>query len=161
MPCCDEPVEEIFIMSIRPKYASAIFRGSKKYELRRLIGAPAIPEGSVVAVYASGNVKSIVGEFRAGRVIQASPERVWAEARKPGTGVGEDAWNYIKGAKRAMAIEVVEPRLYPRPITLEEVRRIIPGWMPPMSYRRLEEGDPLLELVIKPLRRSLRERLRA
>lgn len=149
-------VEEIYLMSIRPKYSRAIFAGVKKYELRRLTGLPSIPEGSVVVVYTSGNVRSIVGEFRVGRVIQASPERVWAETWRPGTGIGEDAWNYIKGAKRAMALEVLEPRLYPRPVTLDEVRRIIPGWMPPMSYKRLDEGDPVLELIIKPLRRTIK-----
>jgi predicted transcriptional regulator len=147
--------EEIYLMSIRPKYSRAIFTGIKKYELRKLSGLPPIPEGSIVVVYTSGNVRSIVGEFRAGRVLQASPERIWAETRRPGTGIGEDAWDYIRGAKKAMAIEVLEPRLYPRPVTLDEVRRIIPGWMPPMSYKRLDEGDPILELIIKPLRRSL------
>lgn len=148
---------ELYLMSIRPRYSRAIFAGSKKYELRKLAGLPPIPEGSVVVVYTSGSVRSIVGEFTAGRVIQASPERVWAETRRPGTGIGEDAWEYIRGARRAMAIEVVEPRLYPRPVTLDEVRRVIPGWMPPMSYKKLDEGDPILELIIKPLRRAARK----
>ena len=150
--------EPIYLMSIKPQYARAIFAGRKKYELRRLKGVPPIEEGSVIVVYVSGKIKSIVGEFRAGRVIQATPEKVWSIASTPGSGVGEDAWNYIKGAGRAMAIEVLEAVMYERPVTLEEIRRVIPGWNPPFSYKRLMEGDPLLELIINRLRSGLRGR---
>jgi predicted transcriptional regulator len=147
--------EPIYLMSIKPQYARAIFAGRKKYELRRLRGVPPIEEGSVIVVYVSGRIKSIVGEFRAARVIEATPEKVWSIASRPGAGIGEDAWNYIKGAGRAMAIEVGERYLYERPVTLEEIRRIIPGWNPPFSYKRLSEGDPLLELIISRLREKL------
>jgi len=145
---------QLYLMSIKPRYAKDIFAGKKKYELRRLVGLPPVVEGSTIVVYVSGNVKSVVGEFTAGRVFQAAPERVWVIASKPGSGVSADAWDYIRGAKKAMAIEVREPKVYPRPVSLEEVRRIIPGWMPPLSYRQLEEGDPFLELILKPLRRA-------
>ena len=152
----EEPAVEgpVYLMSLKPRYARAIFAGVKKYELRKLSGVPPIVEGGLIVVYVSGNVQSIVGEFRAGPIFTGAPEAVWARVRRPGTGIGEDAWQYIRGAKRAMAIEVVEPRLYPRPVSLEELRRIIPGWMPPFSYRELREGDPLLELVLRPIWRS-------
>ncbi len=146
---------EIYLMSIRPQYARAILSGRKKYELRKLSGVPPIEEGSIIVIYSSGSVKSIVGEFRAGRVIVGSPDIVWAHASRPGMGVGGDAYAYIRGARRAMAIEVVEPRAYPRPVTLEEIRRVIPGWMPPFSYRRLEPGDRVYELIVRRLRETL------
>jgi len=150
-------VEEypIYLMSIRPQYARAIFAGRKKFELRKLAGARVVEEGAVIVVYSSGKVKSIVGEFRAGRIIVGTPERVWASVRRPGTGIGDDAWPYVRGAKRAMAIEVVDPVLYPSPVALEEIRRLIPGWMPPFSYRRINKGDRIYELVIRRLRASL------
>lgn len=129
-----EELEEIlYLMSIRPQYARAIMAGRKKYELRRIHGVPPIEEGSIIVVYASGKVKSIIGEFEARRVIQATPEKIWSIASKPGSGVGEDAWQYIRGAKRAIAIEVGSRRIYERPVTLEEIRRIIPGWNPPSA----------------------------
>ncbi|MCE4615457.1 MAG: DNA-binding protein [Aeropyrum sp.] len=139
-------------MSIRPQYARAIMVGRKKFELRRIHAAPLIEEGSIIVVYASGSVKSIIGEFKAKRVLQSTPERIWALTSGSKTGIGEDAWQYIKGARRAMAIEVGERRLYERPVTLDEIRRVIPGWNPPFSYTLLEEGDPLLELVLKRVR---------
>ena len=150
--------EDVYLMSIRPQYAKAILAGRKRFELRRLDGLPRIGEGSVIVIYASGKLKSILGEFRARRVYEAAPEKVWAMVQGPGTGVGRDAWDYIKGARRAMAIEVGERLVYQRPVTLEEVRRIIPGWMPPYSYKRLADGDPIYELVIKPLRAASKSR---
>ena len=139
-------------MSIRPQYSQAIFKGLKKYELRKLSGSKPIIEGSIIIVYSSGKVKKIIGEFRAGRVIIDTPERLWPIISRPGTGIGRDAYLYIRGARRAMAIEVENPILYQRPVSLEEIRRIIPGWMPPFSYKRIGPGDRLYELIIRRLR---------
>jgi predicted transcriptional regulator len=144
--------DEMYLMSIRPKFALQIFRGEKRFELRRLRGRPISP-GSLIIVYVSGNIRSIMGEFRVGRVIVGNPRRVWREAAgTPGAGLDEDDWPYIKGSKAAMALEVVDARTYPRPISLEELRSIFPGWNPPMSFRPIGEGDPLVELLIKKLR---------
>jgi len=145
----------LYLMSIRPQYARAIFQGRKKFELRKLSGVPPVDEGSVIVVYSTKPEQRIIGEFRAGSVVRGSPERVWALVSGPGSGLGRDAYGYIRGGRRAMAIEVLEPRLYPRPVTLEEMRRIIPGWQPPFSYRRLSPGDREYELVIRRLRATL------
>ncbi len=143
----------IYLMSIRPQFAFQIFRGVKKFELRRWIGVP-IEEGSVIVVYASGRVKAIVGEFRVGRVIEGRAEEVWREVmRHPSPGVDHRDWPYIRGAERALALEVRNPVLYPRKVTLDELRMVIPGWAPPLSYKVLRVGEPVYELVIKPLRR--------
>ncbi len=146
--------EILYLMSIRPKYAYQIFTGRKKFELRRWIGIP-ITEGSVIVVYVSGSVKALMGEFRAGRIIMGSPQRVWNEIMKyKSHGIEKDAWPYIAGAKRAMAIEVLEPRLYPRPVKLDELRQIFPNFSPPLSFRVLHIEEPLYKFLVKPLRES-------
>ncbi len=142
----------LYLMSIRPQYARMIFAGIKKYELRKVSGAPVVIEGSTIIVYVSGRVKGIVGEFRAGKVFKSVPEKIWGLVYRPGTGIKEDAWAYIRGAKQAIAIEVKDAVMYERPVTLDEIRRILPGWMPPFSYKVIGEGDPLYELIIKPIR---------
>ncbi len=144
----------LYLMSIRPKYAYQIFAGRKKFELRRWIGIP-IVEGAIIVVYVSGSVKALMGEFRAGRIIMGSPQRVWNEImRYEKHGIERDAWPYIAGAKKAMAIEVLEPRLYPRPVKLDELRQIFPGFSPPLSFRILRVEEPLYRLLVKPLRES-------
>lgn len=147
-----ESGEEIFyLMSIRPRFARLLFAGRKKFELRRWFGVPVKP-GSIVVLYVSGDVQSIVGEFTAGVVHDGSPDHIRAVTSGPGSGLSPDAYRYIRSATRALAIEVVAPRTYVRSVSLEEIRNIIPGWEPPRSFTVLKEGDPLLEAVIRPLR---------
>lgn len=143
----------IFLLTIKPKYAEAILSGHKKYELRRLRG-PRVTPGSLIILYVSGDTKSIIGEFTAGEVIEDTPDNVWRKVRKPGSGIGREAYRYIKGSRLAQAIEVLNPRLYKVPVTLEEIRNIIPGWNPPHSYIILRPEDPLYRLIIEPLRVS-------
>lgn len=144
--------ETYYLMSIKPKYAYRIFTGIKKFELRKWFGI--MPEqGSIVVVYASGSVKAIIGEFRVGRIIRGTPSEIQRFLElETETGVSREDYNYIHGSKNAMAIEVIEPRLYSKPITLKELRSILPGFMPPLSFRRLHPLEPLYELIIRKAR---------
>ena len=147
-------------MSIKPRYAYSVLTGSKKYELRRWSGVR-IFRGDVIVLYASGRVRAIVGEFTAGKIMVNTPSAIWRKVSGKNTGIGREAWRYIAGSKKAMAIEVLNPIVYPRPFTLDEVREIIPGWNPPLSFKVLKEGDPLLERVIKNARSYLEKTGRA
>lgn len=145
----------LYLMSIKPKYAYRIFTHVKKFELRKWFGLK--PEkGSVIIVYASGSVRAIIGEFKVGNIIAGKPSHVWDKlSLLEDTGVGEEDYQYIKGSKTAMAIEVIEPKLYVKPITLDEIRSIIPGFMPPFSFRKLYIDEPLYELIIRKAREYL------
>jgi predicted transcriptional regulator len=146
----------MYLMSIRPKYAYRIFTGIKKFELRKWFGVKP-EEGSIIIVYASGSVRAIIGEFRVGRIIMGKPSYVWDKlSAMESIGVGLEDYQYIRGSKTAMAIEVVDPILYVKPITLEEIRSIIHGFMPPFSFRRLYRDEPLYELIIRKARESTR-----
>ncbi len=147
----------MYLMSIKPKYAYRIFTGIKKFELRKWFGLVPL-EDSTIIVYASGSVRAIIGEFRVGRVYMGSPSDVWGflQAQEK-TGIGREDYSYIHGSRKAMAIEVVDPVLYSRPIHLRELRSIIPGFMPPLSFRILYPYEPLYELIIKKARLHLRK----
>ncbi len=143
-------------MSIRPKYAYRIFMGIKRFELRKWFGLVPI-QGATVIVYASGSVKAIIGEFKVGRVFMGSPSDVWRYLEKQkNTGVGQEDYSYIHGSRKAMAIEVVEPRLYSKPIRLLELKSILPDFMPPLSFRRIEPYEPLYQLIIRRARLSIK-----
>jgi len=140
-----------YLMSIKPKFAYQIFTGKKKFELRRYVGVD-IKEGSKIILYVSGNVRAIMGEFTVGRVIKGSALYVWNKALEYGdVGLDEDDWPYIKGSKIALAIEVREPKVYRRSLILSEIRKIIPNFMPPLSYRVLYMNEPL-HMIIEKLR---------
>ncbi len=147
--------KKMYLMSIRPRYAYRIFSGSKKYELRRWFGLRPEP-GEIIVVYASGNVRAIIGEFTAGRVIYGEPEEVWRYIMgQRDHGVRREDKEYIAGSRTAMAIEVLNPRLYPEPVSLYKLRNIIPGFNPPMSFRILDRDEPLYRLIIARLRKTL------
>lgn len=151
----EDPETPVVLLSIKPRYAQRILSGVKKFELRTWIGLDLYP-GMLVVMYVSGNIKAIAGEFRIGKVYKGKPEYVWGKLLEEGgqekTGVGEEDYLYIARARKAMALEVTEARAYKRPPRLEEIRMVIPGWLPPMSHSILETGDPLWEMVIKPAR---------
>jgi len=144
----------LYLASIRPKYAYRIFTGSKKFELRKWIGLKPV-KGSSIIVYASGNVRAIIGEFKVGRVFFSTPSDIWnilMSMENPG--VGSEDFQYIRSAKYALALEVVDPVMYVKPVTLEELRRIIPAFNPPLSMREVSVHEPLYELVIKKAREA-------
>jgi len=143
---------KIYLMSVKPKYAYRIFAGMKKFELRRWFGIRPEP-GSIVVVYVSGNIKAIVGEFIVGKVVYGTPKKVWDYVQSiPESGIYPEDRVYIDGDKPAMAIEVLKPRLYRKPIKIDEIRRIIPDFFPPMSFRELDRNEPLYKLLIRRLR---------
>jgi len=144
--------KEMYLMSIKPKFAYQIFTGKKKYELRRHIGIN-IEEHSTIILYVSGKVKAVMGEFLAGKVLIGSPVYVWEKITcLPDSGLDEDDWPYIEGSRLAMAIEVLKPKVYRRPISLAELRNIIPNFMPPLSYREISSYEPLY-FIVKKLRK--------
>lgn len=145
--------EEMYLISIKPKYAYRIFAGVKKYELRRWFGVKPQP-GSLMIVYVSGNIRSLIGEFKAGKVLYGTPSKIWEiVTSQPNTGIFPEDKSYIVGGNPAIAIEILEPRLYRRPVTLDEIRRIIPDFTPPLSFRELYPHEPLYRLLIRKLRK--------
>ncbi len=145
----------VVLLSIKPKYAQRILSGYKKYELRTWIGLDIVP-GMLVVMYVSGEVKAIVGEFRVGNIIKGRPDYIRKKIELSGgekvTGVGEEDYSYISRAKKAFALEVTDVKKYKRPLHLNEIRNVIPGWNPPMSHALMGPGDPLWEMIVKVLR---------
>jgi len=141
-----------YLFSIRPEYAQAIFEGKKRFELRRGRGG-GLEEGGIAVVYVSGRVKEIRGEFTIGRIRVGTPEEIWRYVRRKNpSGITPESWMFIKGSRTAVAIEILDPRLYKVFISLKEIRRLYPEWSPPMGYARLDPGDGVFRSFILPLR---------
>lgn len=144
-------LESIYIFSIRPEYAEAIFSGRKKFELRRGKGKDLI-KGGLAIVYVSGRVKAILGEFTIGRIIRGPPEKIWRYVRKKNEkGISPESWKFIAGAKTAIAIEVLSPKLYEKPVSLREIREVLPTWTPPMGYSKINKNEPIYQIFLSKL----------
>ncbi len=137
----------IVLLSIKPRFAEEILSGVKRFELRAGSG---IESGFRVVMYASSPVKALVGEFTVGRVLVGSFEDVLRFVSSfPNPGVGEDDYSYVRGRKRrVMAIEILNPIRYCKPVTLDELRRV--GLRnPPRSYMFLYPENPVHREILK------------
>jgi len=137
-------------MSIKPKFGFDILRGVKRVELRGFV-AP-IESGDLVILYLSSPVKALCGEFTVGRVVYGLDgiRRIVEEYEEvSGSGVGCEDWLYVAGRRRPMGIEVLNPVEYPFRFTLDDLRREIPGFKPPLSYRVVRSWEPLYKLLVK------------
>ncbi|MEM4561884.1 MAG: DNA-binding protein, partial [Desulfurococcaceae archaeon] len=110
---------KVLVIPIKPVFAYRIFTGKKRYDLRKLVRRVDIRVGSRVVVYVSGRVKAFMGEYTVGRVVQGPPDYIIKVlSEDPDAGVGEEDYSYIRGAKQAVAMEVVNPIVYKKPVEL-------------------------------------------
>lgn len=135
-----------YLMSIRPLYSGRIFDGTKTFELRRR--PVRIAAGDIVFVYETSPTRAIVGAFSVKSVRASSPRRIWRELL-PSLGVSRtDFDEYFMDAPGAWAIEIADVRRI-SPISLDRLRNLVHGFVPPQSYLRL--ADEHLEKLPRTL----------
>lgn len=105
------------LLSIRPPYAEAIFRGEKRFEFRRTIFRRAV---DVVVVYTTSPTGLVVGEFDVTGVISESVEELWSRTSRY-AGIDHDVFfNYFMGRGVGHAIEIGSVRKYKKPLELAD-----------------------------------------
>jgi predicted transcriptional regulator len=117
------------LLSIKPRFARAIFSGEKRFEFRRTI----FKDKNVkkVYVYASKPIGLVIGEFEIGEVITEEPDSLW-NITKNTSGISKKYFDeYFKGKQVAYAIKVSEAQEYAKPVTLMEMFNIN---RPPQSF---------------------------
>ncbi len=142
-----EPVEPSaaprpILLSLRPRYAQAILDGAKTVELRRTrISAP---DGTLVILYATAPIRSVVGTTKlAGRFI-GTPVQVWTYCGSR-TGLTKREYDdYFRGADLATALLLAAPRPLDAWHSLAELRESQPSFRPPQSFRYVADQDPVL-----------------
>ena len=129
------------LISIQPRYATAILAGHKTVELRR---RPPKSHPPVVVIYGSGSEGSVVGTARLRAIHTATPDEIWAQFGGV-AGVNRDEFdNYFAGSDEASALEftAVQPAIERLP--LSDLRSL--GLEPPQSWRYVD-GVQLCALV--------------
>src|SRR5438309_11217740 len=66
------------LLSIKPRYAEAIFRGEKRFEFRRVIFRKPV---KVVVVYTTSPVSRVAGEFDIEGIISDTVEGLWKRTK--------------------------------------------------------------------------------
>ena len=120
-------------ISIKPRFAKAIFDGLKKYELRRI--APRVEPGSIALVYASAPIKSLVGAFRMRDIVVRPLDSLWSNVGHH-SAIDRAAYDsYFAGKENGAAITIGQTWQATRRWSLDELRSRWPAFRPPQSYR--------------------------
>ena len=116
------------LLSIKPKYASQIIEGNKKYEFRKSVFKNR--DLDMVYIYSSSPVKRIVGAFSIKNILEKHPEQLWGEC-KDFSGIDEgDFFDYFRGKNKGFAIEIGDVEVFD-PINPKDIN---PDFIPPQSF---------------------------
>jgi predicted transcriptional regulator len=131
----DQPLDRTALLSVRPRFATALIDGTKTVEIRRRRAR--LRHGEVCLLYASSPTRAIVGAIRVAGVDTAPPHTLW---RRWGhrTGLTRPEFDsYLNGRAEGCAILVDATLALEQAIPLSELRRRRPSFSVPQSYRFL------------------------
>jgi len=117
------------LLSIKPKYAYAIFNGEKEYEFRKTIFRNR--NIKKVYLYASKPIRKIAGVFTIAEIIEDNPKRIWEKCWSKSGINKEKFFNYFKGCKKGYAIKISELQILENPIDPKTLKS---DFVPPQSF---------------------------
>lgn len=128
--------DRALLLSLRPRFATAILQGDKTVELRRQ--RVAVPPGTPVIIYATSPVMALLGTARLTSVDTATPAQVWRRHRAA-CGINRTEYTaYMDGATHASALVLHSPSPLSSTVPLAHLRRT-GAFHPPQSYRYLTQ----------------------
>jgi len=119
------------LLSIKPEFAEKIFSGEKCFEFRK---SAFCQEVTTIIVYATAPVGRIVGEFEVARILEDAPHPLWEKTKRKAGITSAFFFDYFKGRKKAIAIEVSKPKKYKTALNPYEGGK---KFHPPQSFRYL------------------------
>jgi predicted transcriptional regulator len=126
-------MNKALLLSIKPRYADAIFVGTKTFELRKV--RPRVVAGDLVLVYVTVPRCRLEGAFRVGSVLEMAPEKLWLSVRGKCGITKAEFMTYYADKTTAFAIGVAEAWLLETAVELSELRT--EEILPPQGYRYL------------------------
>lgn len=141
--------DKIIMISIR-KRLDDVLDGRKLWEYRRK--SPIINGKTLVIVY-DPNTHAIVGEFCVSNVLKGPIDQIISRTITQTTSPENVLREYFKGVNICSALRIKEPKRYKNPISLQQIRTLIVGFVPPQGYIFLRDENkklaPLLDMLLK------------
>ena len=134
------------MLSLKPEYAVMLLSGKKTVELRRV--RPRVEPGDVVLLYATLPECRIVGFCHVTEVILAVPTALWSDVGSASGVSRVDFDRYFEGAQIAVGIVMERPTRITERLSLKELRRLVPGFRPPQSFRYIGSTEKELQQVL-------------
>lgn len=134
------------LLSVKPKYVTAMIKGNKKYEFRKSIWR-SNKKIKKVYIYSSAPIQKIIGIFTIRDIIEDNPNNLWIKFGEF-SGIREDEFfNYFKSSKKAFAIEIEAIEIFEKPI---DPFREFSDFKPPQSFYYVDENvlfNNLLDMI--------------
>lgn len=137
----DASLEDAIVLSIKDKFAKAIFAGTKRVEIRKSFSTKWT--GHRVSFYVSAPVSGLVGEATIRQVVVGAPENIWSKFGK-GIGCRKEYYEaYTRSWSKVSAILLEDLTAYNEVIPREELSTLIDGNLrPPQTHCSLRNcGD--------------------
>ena len=126
-------MQNILLISIKPKFVDKIFNGTKKIELRK--AKPKAKPGDLMIIYSTKPEKAIVGICRIEAIIDSTPSAIWQEHHQD-LGVDEGTFfKYYSNNKSAIGISLEKARRFKDKIPLDQAKQLFPTFMPPQTFK--------------------------
>lgn len=126
------------LLSLHPRFAESILKGTKSVEIRRK--RPSAAPGMPIILYATVPTGAFIGTARISKTYTATPRDVWSQHHR-NIGLSRDEFDsYLSGSPRASALVLSDVRRLDRPVTLAEIRAAVP-FQPPQGYRYLTPNE--------------------
>ena len=108
----------------------------------------------MLVLYASSPICAVVGALRIKEVVRTTPQSLW-QRYSQSAGVSQDEyWSYYERSTIAEGLIVDQAIAFEKSLSLQKIRAVWPGFMPPQSYRyveaRMEEAAMRLALASYP-----------
>jgi predicted transcriptional regulator len=141
------------LISIKPIYVNKLIEGEKTVEIRnRHINL--LPD-SRLWIYSTLPKACIQATVRVERVEVGTPTSIWCQY-KDSIGVSKERYyHYINGSRSVAAIVMNNVWKLPIDITLQRLRKKVPGFHPPQFIKYLKDTDPLLLAIVSFLFHNL------
>ncbi len=121
------------LLSLHPRFASAILAGEKTVELRRSAFADDV---SHMVVYCTAPMQRVVGWFAVEGIDRDRPSMLWRRHRDATGVTAAEFKEYFLGTDTGAAIKVGDVSVLTRPASLDEIGPM----SPPQSYSYMEPG---------------------
>lgn len=124
------------LFSIKQEYTDKIYSREKSVELRRQnINAR---RGDKCLIYTTSPIKKITGLFIVKEKIRLPIMLLWKKTKKIAGISKEKFFEYFRGCKEGTAIFFKQVKKLVHAISLNELRKVKKGFMPPQSYYNLD-----------------------
>lgn len=121
------------ILSIKPIYSNAIIAGEKKVEFRKKKFKRPVDK---IFIYSSSPEKLIIGYFTISKIVEDTPENLWATFNEVGGINKDDFFEYYKSATTGFSIIIDEVHKFEFGIDPIE---FLEKFSAPQSYIYVEE----------------------